>query len=193
MCLSYLCKFLEEMSKNSSVTKMDVCNLSIVFATNILRPITETQEELFSFKIDRITHLTTKLISNVNVLFSPDNEPAIEEPDWFKELKNYAKENPQTASDTTSPSKVLFGITKRDSAMEVFNFMDIKDKLDRLETTRESAPQSPRNEVQVVRKEPLSPKKQSESRKSPIKKASRKYLNVTSNSGNMEKKHVEEI
>lgn len=48
--LHYLCKFLDDISKFSSITLMDISNLSIVFGSNIIRP-----------KTGRVIHLS-KLI-----------------------------------------------------------------------------------------------------------------------------------
>jgi len=85
MCLHYLCKFLEDHAKHSSITKMDVSNLSIVFATNIIRPKKETKEN--SLKFSRVTNLFTKMIINVHQLFMEDSDPMHEDSDWFSEIK----------------------------------------------------------------------------------------------------------
>jgi len=73
--LTYLTRFLVDMAKHASETKMDVNNIAMVFAPNILRPEVDTQQSLVG-DAPRTIECTKYLIVNAYTLFSapPDTD-----------------------------------------------------------------------------------------------------------------------
>jgi len=119
--LHYLCRFLYELSKKSLITLMDITNLSIVFASNIIRPSLDTPEDTLRF--NKVTVVMAKFIEYESILFESEKE----EPDWFKNILQYSKQNLQIRSDyVPETTKSILGITKKESIIYHLNM--IKDQ-----------------------------------------------------------------
>mmetsp|Transcript_2933 Transcript_2933/g.4308 ORF Transcript_2933/g.4308 Transcript_2933/m.4308 type:complete len:709 (-) Transcript_2933:95-2221(-) len=74
--LAYLCQFLNELSKNHEITRMNIPNLALVFSPNILRPKTENPMEALAHS-QRKNDSLTAIIKDVYDIFKipkPDSE-----------------------------------------------------------------------------------------------------------------------
>eukprot|EP01125_Pyxidicula_operculata_P006977 TRINITY_DN2387_c0_g1_i3.p1 TRINITY_DN2387_c0_g1~~TRINITY_DN2387_c0_g1_i3.p1 ORF type:complete len:287 (+),score=45.83 TRINITY_DN2387_c0_g1_i3:201-1061(+) len=93
--LSYLCDFLLEMSESSSMTKMDISNLSIVFGTNLVRPSPNEKDKNDShqFKLNDIILVFSFIVKFSPQLFNRNINNENEDGSWFDELKLFTKEN----------------------------------------------------------------------------------------------------
>ncbi|KAE8618764.1 hypothetical protein XENTR_v10009492 [Xenopus tropicalis] len=76
--LCFICRFLFEVQKNSSVNKMSVDNLSMVIGVNLLKPQTEDPEALMR-SAPQIQRLLTVMISHHEKFF-PKSKDLPEEP-----------------------------------------------------------------------------------------------------------------
>ncbi|XP_077119160.1 rho GTPase-activating protein 25 isoform X1 [Ranitomeya variabilis] len=84
--LSFICRFLYEVQKNSSINKMNVDNLAMVIGVNLLRPKTEEPVALMR-GAPQIQKLMTVMISHHEKLFPKANDQPIETKTQRSELK----------------------------------------------------------------------------------------------------------
>jgi len=66
--LMYITQFLHELADNAAETKMDIPNLSVVFAPNLLRPQVDTEKSLLSDTAKQID-FTKFIVQNYKKLF----------------------------------------------------------------------------------------------------------------------------
>jgi len=120
--LGYLCKFLNDISKFSAITLMDVSNISLVIGPNIIRPKTDTPEE--SMKMFHVINLMEILIQHSTELFPSTEEGS----DWYKTLIEYDKMNrPVRTNDTvqtSSSQRTPYGVSKKESAIDLLKMLN---------------------------------------------------------------------
>jgi len=91
--LFYLCKFLLEMSNYGELTKMDVNNLSIVFASNIMRPPENVENPaMSSTSLSYAISILRILINKVDEIFDlPSKKGEVEEENWMQAVTRLAQ------------------------------------------------------------------------------------------------------
>jgi len=77
--LTYLMRFLKEVSKNSDVNKMTPDNIAIVFAPNLLRPKLETTTSMM-VEMPISIGLIASFISHFDEIFGPDSPTPLGSP-----------------------------------------------------------------------------------------------------------------
>ncbi|KAG8440911.1 hypothetical protein GDO86_006590 [Hymenochirus boettgeri] len=75
--LSFICRFLYEVQKNSTINKMSVDNLAMVIGVNLLKPQTEHPEALMR-SAPQIQKLMTVMISHHEKFFPKSNDLPME-------------------------------------------------------------------------------------------------------------------
>ncbi|XP_075711456.1 rho GTPase-activating protein 25 [Rhinoderma darwinii] len=84
--LSFICRFLYEVQKNSSVNKMSVDNLAMVIGVNLLKPKTEEPVALMR-GAPQIQKLMTVIISHHEKFFPKTNDQPVEAKTQRNDLK----------------------------------------------------------------------------------------------------------
>ncbi|KAM4037372.1 rho GTPase-activating protein 25 isoform 2-T2 [Anomaloglossus baeobatrachus] len=84
--LSFICRFLYEVQKNSSINKMSVDNLAMVIGVNLLRPKTEEPVALMR-SAPQIQKLMTVIISHHEKFFPKANDQPVEVKSQRNDLK----------------------------------------------------------------------------------------------------------
>jgi len=114
--LHYVIIFLKDIASYSEITKMGVDNLSIVFASNIIRPEQETESG--QFVLGKLESIIIIMINHVDDLFEkPKFESSDEEDEnWLDKLKTFVLESIQhnlTPATLTTMSHPPFYPLKR--------------------------------------------------------------------------------
>ncbi|XP_040270389.1 rho GTPase-activating protein 25 [Bufo bufo] len=106
--LSFICRFLYEVQKNSSVNKMSVDNLAMVIGVNLLKPKTEEPVALMR-GAPQIQKLMTVMIRNHEKFFPKTNDQLVEAKMQRNDLKKVqitrSSVGWDAAEDTVSPSE----------------------------------------------------------------------------------------
>jgi hypothetical protein len=91
--LLYLLKFLSEMTRYSETTKMDSSNLAIVFASNLIKPKSESVEA--TLKFNHVNNLIKLMIDRVDDLVKlVPTEEEQQSGDWLQDLLRHTKQTP---------------------------------------------------------------------------------------------------
>ncbi|KAM4747877.1 rho GTPase-activating protein 25 [Rhinophrynus dorsalis] len=116
--LCFICRFLYEVQKNSSVNKMSVDNLAMVIGVNLLKPKTEEPEALMR-SAPQIQKLMTVLISRHEKFFSKASDlpedPVFQKTDNKKVQLSRSSVGWDAADENLSPGAELPRSQMRDS------------------------------------------------------------------------------
>uniref|UniRef100_A0A6B2LD67 Rho-GAP domain-containing protein n=1 Tax=Arcella intermedia TaxID=1963864 RepID=A0A6B2LD67_9EUKA len=129
-CLKFICSFLLKFSQHSPITKMDVYNLGTVFATNIIRPSGNSGSLDDSLRVTDRVMIFNFMITNSHEIFE---DKSLRKPDWYRELKTVAKQSSALSVEQSQSNKSTLEISKKESAMDILNFIHNNQKPDKLE------------------------------------------------------------
>jgi len=100
--LVFLLQFLNEMCQFSENTKMDSSNLALVFASNVLKPESETLDS--TLKYNHVNNLFGVMIENVTEIKEMlPKETVVSESDWLQDVLKFARTNVVYIDDTEVP------------------------------------------------------------------------------------------
>ncbi|XP_066449153.1 rho GTPase-activating protein 25 isoform X2 [Eleutherodactylus coqui] len=157
--ISFICRFLYEVQKNSSVNKMSVDNLAMVIGVNLLKPKTEEPVALMR-DAPQIQKLMTVMISHHEKFFPKTNDQPVEAKTQRSDPKKMqiprssvgwdAAEGNVSPSESSSKRHMKYSCDSRDSSISDDSMSLPEDYSSELADSSESWKPIPRMRTQTM-------------------------------------------